>query len=68
MVPSVYTVLDREKIWLNPSDIYSFSGLISFAARDEQMVEPTTGCDSGLIFDVAKVNSVFINNVDAVFF
>ena len=60
VVPSVYTVLNYQKRWLNPSDIYSFSGLTSFAPRDEHIVEPKTGCDSGLIFDVVKVNSVFI--------
>ena len=62
VVPSINTVFGFEKRWLSPSDIYSFSGLISFAQRDEQMVEPKTGCDSGLIFDVVKVNLDFIKN------
>ena len=55
VIPSVYTVLESENQGHRPSVIYSFSGLMSFAKRDEHAAEPQNYCETGLIFDVIKV-------------
>ena len=63
VVPSIYTVYGFEARWLSPSHIYSFSGLLSFDKREEQLVSRESDCQLGLIFDVVKVSPMLIKSV-----